>query len=232
MPINEIQEKSFLDFFRERMAEKRLLPAQIAKATAVPDGHLEALARGEFEKLPALPYVRGYIQNIAQYLEVDPEAFWEMYRKEAVLKTSGPTDELPRNRYAISKVDLRRSVIGAVMIVLAAIYFFINGDRLIGRPALSVTDPGASTMIVETPTVILRGAIDPKDTLRINGEVFPTDRVGRFEKEYSLEIGPNTIVIEARRFLGRSVTAEYQIFYEARNGDDGVSTEGEFTPHQ
>lgn len=53
--------------------EKRLSIADIADVLHIKSRYLDALERGEFEGLPGLPYVKGYLKRYADYLALDAD---------------------------------------------------------------------------------------------------------------------------------------------------------------
>ena len=78
---------------------------KLAQLTGVPERFLWAIQNLEIDKLPSLPYVRGYIKKISEALDLNHEELWGLYRKELEYKTSGAYDKLPANRFAIKHLS-------------------------------------------------------------------------------------------------------------------------------
>lgn len=222
--IDEFHGVPLSDFLKERMAEKRIGIHHLEKSTGISKHLLEALVEGDFEALPAAPYVRGYLRHIAPLIGVDADELWEQYRKEAGLNISGARDQLPQNRFALSDRTPRRLIIVTAIIILLLVYAFINGRRLIGQPELTLFIPSSDTASTTEEVFVFRGAIDPDDTLTINDELVEVNNQGVFEKSLPLQPGRNTFAFEVKRFLGKELQVVRHIFYEpiAEEGDEEV----------
>ena len=64
---------------RELRVEKGLSVAEVASLLYLRADAIEALERNDFEALPAETYVRGYLRNYAQLLEVPAESLLALY---------------------------------------------------------------------------------------------------------------------------------------------------------
>lgn len=214
MDVEEKQEQSFFEVFRSRMAAKHIGVHHLEKGTGIPRDFLEALASGEFDRLPAAPYVRGYLRQIAPIIDFDPDELWHLYQKQAAPKSAGLSDRLPANRFAIPKRKPKQLLFLFVIAVLVIVYLVVNGSRLIGQPFLELTGLETETTTSIVPSIILSGAIDPDDTLTINNEIVEIDSNGNFERNYPLEPGFNSVTFRVKRFLGRELEIVRHIFYE------------------
>jgi flagellar biosynthesis protein FlhG len=52
---------------------------EIAKATKISISHLKAIEADAFSELPALVYTRGFVQELAKYLKLDPAQVVKTY---------------------------------------------------------------------------------------------------------------------------------------------------------
>ena len=81
--------------FGEELRRQRLIRevplASIAAATKISVRHLEALERGDFHRLPAPVFTRGFIRAYAAYLGLDPEEMVNAYLSETGAPDSRPT---------------------------------------------------------------------------------------------------------------------------------------------
>lgn len=64
--------------------------SDVESATKIMGRMLTALENNRFDELPASVYVRGYIQNYAQYLGVDPAPLLEEYSRDLGARTEAP----------------------------------------------------------------------------------------------------------------------------------------------
>lgn len=205
--------KQLRDILKEGLDHKGLTVERLSGATGIPDRFLKSLTEGDFKKLPAAPYVRGYLIKMASLLDLDEQELWEIYKKEQGLKSSGPTDKLPANRFAVKKLN-KKILIGSLLGILAGLYFIWNIGHLLGRPELNIIYPSAPTSVTGEPAAKLLGYIEPSDKLLINGEEVIVGNNGKFEKYYNLQAGLNSIEFIAKRFLGKETRVVKQVIYQ------------------
>ena len=183
---------------------------KLAELTGISERYLWAIQNLETEKLPAAPYVRGYLKKISEVLHLNHDELWEMYKKELAQKTSGRYDTLPANRFAIRHLS-RRELFFLGAGALLILYVVINIPRLIGKPNLIISHPAAPLFTVFENTVTLTGQLNQKDKLTINNEEIFVSKNGEFSHVYSLQPGINKIEFKAKRFLGKEVTSVKEV---------------------
>jgi hypothetical protein len=186
---------------------------KLAQLTGVPERFLWAIQNLEIDKLPSLPYVRGYIKKISEVLDLNHEELWGLYKKELGYKTSGAYDKLPTNRFAIKHLSKNSILLGALGLLLI-LYLATNFARLIGKPNLIITYPNESVIATLENPIVLTGRLNQKDKLTINGEEIFINSDGSFLKEYTLQPGANNIEFKAKRLLGKEITVIRQIIYQ------------------
>lgn len=214
--MNEI--KSLKELIQEQVELKGLSAARLQQLTGIPERFLQALLQGEFNKMPAAPYVRGYLMKISEILNLNGEEIWRHYKKETEVKTSGAADRLPENRFAIKTVKNKKGVIIWTAIAIAMIvYLVFNINRILGRPSITITIPSSEISMTTYPAVTLTGKIDPKDTLKINGQEITVNKNGEFEKTHSLQLGLNNFEFSIKRFLGKETNVARQIIYQPQS---------------
>lgn len=212
------QSKNFSELLTEAMELRSLNVEKLAELTDIPIHYLVALCDGDFSKLPAIPYVHGYLTKISQVLKIDHNLLWVVYKREASLKhtkTSGPLDRLPSNRFALKPTHRKRPlIIGGIVLLIILIYAIWQLDNFIGTPKITIINPAADSIVVNTPSFKLIGETNPKDKLTINGEEILIEKNGHFEKDFSLQPGINTIEFKVKRFLGKEAKVIKQVIYQ------------------
>lgn len=203
------------DLLASVMKEHRVTVEILASATDIPKRFIDSLVRGDFENLPAKPYVRGYLFKIATALKIDQNALWQSYKNSTGISSSGERDRLPSNRFAFKKIRASRLVtIFLVMVVLAFLGFRYND--ILGKPMIEVNVPEFAT----EETITVTGNIRPGDTLTLNDEVIYPDEDGYFEKRVQLQPLQNRLRFVAKRYLGRETVLEEQVFYQPQVAPD------------
>jgi cytoskeletal protein RodZ len=205
--------KTLADTLRDQLQVKGLTLDRIRRETGITDRYLVALFDGAVDKLPAAPYVRGYLVRLAHTLDLDPNDLWKLYQESAHVRSSGAEDRMPENRFALKHTP-RSWIIGGVIATLLAIYLGVNIPKLLGRPELTVTNPGPETTIVTLPSIVIDGTTDPESTLTVNGEHVTVLPSGAFRTDYTLESGLNHIEITSVKLLGRAASVVREVVYQ------------------
>lgn len=202
----------FAAFVAERLREKNLSLRRLSEMTGVSPRHLGALLEGRFDRLPPAPYVRNYLIRIGEVLEFDGQAWWERLKEEGLVRSSGPADELPKNRFARRAPPKVVWVVGIVMLIF--LYFGLRSSNIFGTPRVMIAYPQSTVTVSNESEVIVRGTLANGDKVSVNGESVPVERGGVWEKRISLQPGLNTVEVHAEKFLGKGVTLVRQILYE------------------
>ena len=206
-------DKPLKDILREQMQAKGLTFERLKIQTGIAERYLAAFLEGQNEKLPAVPYVRGYLMTIAAVLELNGNELWETHKESFLAKKSGPADRLPHNRFAIKTIN-KNWIIAVVLAALLIFYVILNIDSLLSGPKIKITSPSGQTLITANKTVQLIGSVDPGAKLLIGSEEVIVDADGQFQKNYSLQFGLNSIEFSAKKILGRETKITRQVIYQ------------------
>lgn len=208
-----MEQKQFHELFKEYLGIKGISAGRLAELSGVPERYIEALISGDRGRLPAAPYVHGYLARIGPHLAADGEELWSAYKRDEAPRTSGAADRMPANRFAFKKVK-RGWVVFALVLAALAVYLGFRLEAVLGMPSLVVESPALGETITSRDLFTLQGAVSSGDKLTINGESVATNGEGRFEKEVALDPGLNVFTFTARRLLGSERTAVRRIIYE------------------
>ena len=214
-----MEQKTLRELITEKLDARSLNLEKVFFLTNIPRHYLENILAGEWHKLPAAPYARGYFKKIEAALECQPDELWDLYKEEAEIKSSGSSDKLPGNRFAL-KGNPQKWLWAGVVALFAVIYLGFNAYELIGIPSLEIHNPLSATVISILPQYELRGKIESKDKVFINDEEVIADKEGSFSASYDLHSGLNTFEVAARRFLGREAKMIKQVIYQPVVAED------------
>ena len=217
MTINN-EFKSLREIFNEALKLRNLDVKKLSEMTDIPIHYLSAFSSGDPKRLPASPYVRGYLAKIADILKIDIDSLLEAYKQETLLwpaKSSGPEDKLPLNRFALKskrKIAIVSVSITGILVILIFLAFQFSG--FLGNPQIEITSPAENNIVVNSSIIKLSGITNPKDKLMINNEEVLAESDGRFEKNFSLQPGPNAVEFKIKKFLGKEITVIKIITYQ------------------
>jgi cytoskeletal protein RodZ len=208
---------TFEQFFADRIKDKGISLKKLADATGIAPAHIESLLRGDFDSMPSAPYFRGYLLRLGEELNFDGEEWWRLLKKNGLIKNSGSTDTLPRNRFLRQSPPKYLWAIGVAVLLL--IYFAFQAPHIFGRPTLTVSFPDATPYTTTSSTLVLSGSVRNADALYLNDtQEIPVASDGSWQETVLLGAGPNPFKITAKKFLGGSTDVTEQILYEPVGG--------------
>jgi cytoskeletal protein RodZ len=204
---------SFRDILKNELKERGMTLDQLAENTEISPRYLRALMESDTDNLPPAPYVRGYLQKIADVLETDFSLLWKQYENDRSIRKSGASDALPHNRFAVRPIRKRGLIIAGVLILLLAISLPSIAD-FFGKPSLEVSFPQEETIFSNTSHITITGKVgDTQDTVTVNDTEVAVQPDGTFSKDVPLSEGANSFQISAKRFLGQRTTIARNVFY-------------------
>jgi cytoskeletal protein RodZ len=175
MPENEAQEATFGEELKRHRLLREVSLESIASATKISVRHLQALEKGDLQRLPAPVFTRGFIRAYAGFLGLEPEEMVNAYLSE--FGGSGRTQPLgsaPARSRVPSKGLLVLAGVAAAVAVLVAAGIWRHAHRprpAAGRPAdlrpVSLSPhirlvPAASETAAPAPRTPANGAsLDP-----------------------------------------------------------------------
>lgn len=197
------------------MRIKGLNLERFSQLSGVSERFLSAIIKGETKRLPAAPYIHGYVLKIAKVLNLEGEMLWQEYLKtNASLRRSGKNDLLPANRFVITPLN-KKIIILVFIIAVVGGYGLFKLSPLFEKPELNLVNLESEVTYVQGPSFTISGKTLPSNRLTLNGEQIYPDKEGGFEKQIMLQPGFNTFTFKVKKFLGQERTITKQIFYQA-----------------
>ncbi len=224
------EEILFEEFLAARMREKGISLKRLTEMTGIAPAHLENMLSGHFEGLPSAPYFRGYLLRLGKILDFEGEAWWKRLQKGNAARRSGPSDELPRNRFIKQSAPPNWIWIGGAAVLLVAIYLGLELSHIVGKPKLAVTMPPENPYITASNTLVLAGVAAGADTLYLsNGNASSAEEImmapdGSWRKPVLLENGPNAFQLTAKKFLGSETVITQEIIYQPAAATSSVAS--------
>ena len=208
-----MENESFNTFLGEKLRDKNISIEKLAELSGVSIKYIENMLKGDPEHLPSAPYLRGYFVKLGEVLDFDGEEIWKTWNMNGEAKRSGSRDRLPENRFA--RKSMAKYIWLSIVPILLIIYFATQLPRIFGTPLLYIEYPKTNPSVSMADRVMISGTLTNGKELYINGEMVSVEDSGSWEKGVLLQSGQNNIEIRAKKFLGREIVVEKQIFYEA-----------------
>jgi len=216
-------------FLRDRMKERGVSLKKLSDLTGIAMNHIENMLRGDFEHIPPTPYFRGYLIRIGTVLNFDGEAWWEKIKREEGVRKSGPSDALPRNRFA-HESPMRVIVISAAVLIILIVAGFAL-PHILGKPVITIVSPQGNLSATTSNSIVIQGTVENADSLYVNAEEVVVASDGTWQKNVFLtQDNPNTFDISAKKFLGGTTDVTEQIIYNPPAGTTTTSSSSPSSP--
>jgi cytoskeletal protein RodZ len=88
-------------FLRKERETRNISLEEISKFTKIKEHYLKAIEEDRYELLPAVPYVKGFLNVYAKYLTLNPKDIVHQY--ENYLKSLIPSDPIELQHQAAPK---------------------------------------------------------------------------------------------------------------------------------
>ncbi len=208
----------------ERLAEirerKGFSIEEAAKVTKINLKYLRYLEAGQYDKLPAEVYVRGFLKNYADFLSIREEDVLRIYDKEKKIfrnikekdRPSQPPNKI-KLPVVILPLKLIISLLFGLFFIALAWYFYVEAGKFSETPRLLVYKPLNNSVIKNSSTEV-SGVTDVGNTVSLNGKNIFVDENGKFRERVSLRVGLNELVIKAKNKFGKE--SEQKINVSAR----------------
>ncbi|MFO0704771.1 MAG: DUF4115 domain-containing protein [Candidatus Andersenbacteria bacterium] len=220
-----LQVQSVGDILNGRRLALGIALERVARETQVQAKYLDAIERGDRNRLPAEIYVRGFVRTYARYLRLDEAVILEQWERERGIARhlankeqaaqqavrNGNTRIDPRKafperkrllpRLKITPLVFRSGLVGLALLA-GLLYLTIAVSSLGRRPALELSEP-THDITVKDSALVLVGETEPTARLSINGQPVQVTSDGHFRETVTLQGGMNQIKLVARSKLGR-----------------------------
>ena len=213
--------KIFLD--SETVSERLRLARQsrglklekVAERLNINPKYIEALEKGDFDKLPKGIYGKNFLREYALFLNLDYNDLKKIFEQELEIAEE-PQRQKPFSRqvakrhYFLAMPKIIRNLIIFIIILVCFTYLGLAMKKNFFQPSLYVESP-AENLITSQKTVEINGQTEAESQIIINGEPVLSDSAGRFSERVNLKEGINIITITAKKKYGRENTVERQV---------------------
>lgn len=198
---------------------KQHIPLEkVSAVTRIRLEFLQAIEENQFEKLPAEPFVRGFLHSYASYLGLDPTTILALLRRD--FKTGEKGKIVPRQY--LKQIKRQHSLIGprlTVMISLSVVVIIVLGYaallfwRFQQPPSLEVFTPEQNQTVERNVTVRGKTSIDAVVT--VDSKPIAISQDGEFETAvFYQDNGTYVITIQASDRHKRTSTIQRTVTVE------------------
>ena len=180
--------------------------------------YLLAMEQDDFTIFSSPNYIRGFIKNYSEFLDLDSVKVLAVFRRQY---TDGQVGEImPEGMHSpldnpLLKITPQRAVVVSVLLILLVFfaYLFNQARGLLGAPTLELIEP-AQDQVINVEQLTFKGKVNPEAELFFNGKINKASLDGDFMIEVEVIEGVNEFVLEAVNKNGKVSRIERNIRYQ------------------
>ncbi|NTV40848.1 MAG: helix-turn-helix domain-containing protein [Candidatus Moranbacteria bacterium] len=216
---------------KKNREERRLGLADISKGTKIQVKYLQYLEEGEYMKLPADVYVRGFLRSYAVFMGLSEKNLIKQFEREKgihknIKKIVDDENKKPVN-FSIFVITPKMIVVTGILIAAfgSFLYLYFQVNNFISTPRLVIIKPSDGSTINQGTTHVV-GMAEKDALVTINDQPVMVNERGDFSEDVGLKDGLNIINVKARNKFNKettqavSVNAKFEILEEQTNQND------------
>lgn len=203
-------------------SERRLSLTEVSRYTKIQAKYLEYMEEGEYAKLPADVYVKGFLRSYAQYMGLNEHSLIKQYEREKgihrnIKKISCQEKAVAPIMFSKLVVTPKLIIASALLLSVVSIFFYLykEVDSFVSQPRLVIVRP-ADGSTIEDKDVHMTGVTEKDALITINDQPVLINEKGEFGQDIGLQEGLNVITVKAKNRFDKesvkviTVNANYQ----------------------
>ena len=184
----------------------------VSMLSQIKESYVLDLEAGNYDKLPADVYVKGFLKNLAAVYHIKEEVLIEQYEKEHGFEPKQTNDNKTVSLLSTINLNPKVLILGITVFfgLLAVIYVGSQVRSVMAPPLLELTEPFSDTT-VSGGSIILTGRAEVGSDVFINNQAVLTDKNGQFNENLILSPGINVIEVVAKNKFGKVSTITRRI---------------------
>lgn len=194
--------KTLGDHLKNIREVRNISLAKLSEMTKIKKRFLSAIEEGQWEKLPELPIVVGFVKSIANVLDVNSDALVSLLKRDYPPKDIkvNPNPEVPKE-FRIGPKHLFFSGVSLIIISIVA-YLIFQYSQFTRPPMLDVISPQDGQEIF-TEVLSVNGLTEESASVIVNDQPAFVDTDGNFYTEIKVTDSLETIEVIAKSRSGR-----------------------------
>lgn len=185
----------------QRLKEERLKQGltldEVSQSTKIKKDYLEAIEKGEYERLPASTFAQGFVRNYSQFLRLPEKEILPIFRREfdeerifRVLPQG-----LSRTDFPVSRLRKLQLIFIPLLFLVLILYLLFQYKDALVAPTVTISSPKENE-ILSSNLVLVSGSTKPENIVFVNNFQISVDENGKFRKSVSVFSGKAQITIK------------------------------------
>lgn len=202
--------------FREARRHKGYSRQKVSDITKIRLSFIEAIEKGEWEKLPSLSVVTGFVRSIAKALSLEEQLAVAVFKRDYPVQRVQVLQSLPGKKKEKGFMwTPKMTFISGVALVLLVIFGYLGFQyrRFISAPMLTVNTPQEG-QVVKDNTLIVGGKTDGDATVKVNNQPTLVNEEGDFSAQIDVTKDTKNVIVESMSRSGRTTIVSRTIKVE------------------
>jgi cytoskeletal protein RodZ len=200
--------------FQEARVQKGLTFENVSQGTKIKVSFLEAIEKGEYEKLPSVTYAQGFVKNYARFLNMPEKETLAIFRREfdeeKAIKVL-PLGFTKTKEFSLSRFKSKQNLFLVFLVLLALIgYILFQSRGALVDPSLFLSSPKENAVISSSIVTVI-GKTDSNATVFVDNFSVSVDSNGVFTKVINVFPGKATITIRVVNRFGKETVLKRDI---------------------
>lgn len=204
---------------------------KVVEKTGMSLKFLQSLETGKLNNLPADVYVYGFLRQLGQLYNINPEELVLQYKKEKgihiqINKQNSSQNTIWYKKY-FNKIVITPKVIsilfGLFFVVSTILYIIWQVWSINKTPDLVIISP-EDYQTVSGASVEVSGTTNPGMSVTVNGENVFVEPNGGFKTQLGLSTGPTQIVVTAANKFGKFTSKSINLSTSAESAVENILT--------
>ena len=190
--------KTVGEILSQARKSKQIPLEEIARRTKINLNDLKAIEKNDFSQLPPSAFTKGFMQNYAKIVKLDPKVVLAIFRRDydqddkgkIVPRSLSEPVKSQRFRFSPNAMSLTVSIVISLII---AIFFIRQVIIFNSAPQITINNPQEDAQVISP--VVISGSTHPEATVSVNNKSITIDGNGSFSEEFHFTPGEHTLVI-------------------------------------
>ena len=211
--------------------ERHLSLADVSKGTKIQVKYLQYFEEGEYMKLPADVYVKGFLRSYALYLSLSEVNLIRQFEREKDIHKN--IKKIVENEKAGKPINFSIFVISPKMIFISLItflalgsfiYLYLQVNNFVSTPRLIIIKPIEGSAIQESSTHVV-GVAEKDALVTINDQPVLVNEKGEFSEDVGLKDGLNVINVKAKNKFSKETTQSVSVNANFQTAETTAATD-------
>ncbi len=198
----------------EARLQKGLTLEEISENTKIKVSFLDAIEKGQYEKLPSVAYAQGFVRNYARFLELPEKETLALFRREfdeEKIQKVLPQGFTKTKEFPLTRLRIRQTLFLVLFVLLAIFAYILFQYRgAIVSPSVYISAPVENAIIYSSAVTVI-GKTDPDATVFVSGFPVSVNSNGVFTKVISVFPGKTAIIVRVKNKFGKETILKRDI---------------------